>query len=153
MNINLTDGVRVSQDELRDTEGLGWAPASEGIWFKLVKVLAADTGWVSLLRLSAGTVVGPHRHSGEVHGFQLSGRRRLADGRICGPGTYVYEPAGNIDSWSATDESDMVSLFVVRGSVEYLSASGEVVFQETAASKRSSWQAFRAAAPTESQPR
>ncbi|HEY1968196.1 MAG TPA: hypothetical protein VGH89_09630 [Pseudonocardia sp.] len=69
MNINLTDGVRVSQDELRDTEGLGWAPASEGIWFKLVKVLAADTGWVSLLRLSAGTVVGPHRHSGEVHGF------------------------------------------------------------------------------------
>src|ERR1700712_3988794 len=105
MNINLTDAIRVSHDELCDTENLEWAPVAEGIWFKLVRVLEADSGWVSLLRLRAGTVVGPHRHTGEVHGFQLTGQRRLGDGRICGPGSYIYEPAGNTDSWSATDDA------------------------------------------------
>jgi hypothetical protein len=153
MNINLTDGVGVSGDELCATDGLAWAPVAEGIWFKLVKVLDADAGWVSLLRLRAGTVVGPHRHTGEVHGFQLTGRRRLADGRICDPGCYVYEPAGNTDSWSATDDSDMTSLFLVHGSVEYLADNGEVVFRETAATKQSSWHAFRATSSTESTPR
>lgn len=132
----------IGQDELRDTQAMPWVMVSDGIWFKLVKVLDGDAGWISLLRLRAGAVVGPHRHTGGVHGFLLRGRRQLMDGTICDPGTYVYEPPGNVDAWSAVGAEDLVSLFLVHGSVEYLSDDGEVTFRETAASKRASWDEF-----------
>jgi 2,4'-dihydroxyacetophenone dioxygenase len=133
-------------DELLDTENAPWVDVADGIWFKLVKVLDNDSGWISLLRLKPGAAVGPHRHAGEVHGFVLQGTRILMDGTVCEKGSYVYEPAGNVDTWSTTGDQDMISLFYVNGSVEYLNEDGQVTFQETAASKRESWESARAEA-------
>jgi len=133
-------------DELLDMENAPWVDVADGIWFKLVKVLDDDSGWISLLRLKPGAAVGPHRHAGEVHGFVLQGTRILMDGTVCEKGSYVYEPAGNVDTWSTTGDQDMISLFYVNGSVEYLNEDGQVTFQETAASKRESWESARAEA-------
>jgi quercetin dioxygenase-like cupin family protein len=133
-------------DELLDTENAPWVDVADGIWFKLVKVLDNDSGWISLLRLKPGAAVGPHRHAGEVHGFVLQGTRILMDGTVCEKGSYVYEPAGNVDTWSTTGDQDMISLFYVNGFVEYLNEDGQVTFQETAASKRESWESARAEA-------
>lgn len=133
----------IGQDVLRDTQQLPWAPVVDGIWFKLVETFDEDSGWVSLLRVRPDTVVGRHRHTGEVHGFVLRGIRKLMDDSICGPGAYVYEPAGNTDSWASVGDDDLVSLFIVSGSVEYLTEDGSVEFRETAASKRASWEEFR----------
>jgi 2,4'-dihydroxyacetophenone dioxygenase len=130
-------------DELLDTENAPWVDVADGIWFKLVKVLDNDKGWISLLRLKPGAAVGPHRHAGEVHGFVLQGTRVLMDGTVCEKGSYVYEPAGNVDTWSTTGDQDMISLFYVNGFVEYLNGDGQVTFQETAASKRESWESAR----------
>jgi hypothetical protein len=58
-------------------------------------------GRALLLLLEPGTVVPRHRHLGEVHGFNLQGERELIESgaKIVGPGGYVYEPPGNVDSW------------------------------------------------------
>ncbi len=51
------------------------------------------------MRLQPGAIVGLHRHTGDVHAFNLSGYRKILDtGEIVGPGDYVYEPAGNVDA-------------------------------------------------------
>jgi 2,4'-dihydroxyacetophenone dioxygenase len=133
-------------DELLDTENAPWVDVADGISSKLVKILDNDSGWISLLRLKPGAAVGPHRHAGEVHGFVLQGTRILMDGTVCEKGSYVYEPAGNVDTWSTAGDQDMISLFYVNGSVEYLNEDGQVTFQETAASKRESWESARAEA-------
>jgi len=65
-------------------------------------LLGKNRGRPLLLRLEPGTVVPRHRHLGEVHGFNLQGERELIEsGEIGGPGGYVYEPPGNVDSWRA----------------------------------------------------
>jgi 2,4'-dihydroxyacetophenone dioxygenase len=130
----------VGGDELFATEDASWVDVADGIWFKLVKVLDNDSGWISLLRLKAGAAVGPHRHAGAVHGFVLQGTRTLMDGTVCEKGSYVYEPPGNVDTWAATGDQDLISLFYVNGYVEYLNEDGQVTFRETAASKRESWE-------------
>lgn len=38
--------------------------------------------WVELMRLSPGTRLEQHWHTGEVHALTLAGERRLDDGRI-----------------------------------------------------------------------
>ncbi len=57
-------------------------------------------------RLSPGTRLGLHRHTGEVHALTLAGERRLNDGRVVRPGDYIHEPAGNVDWWEATGTED-----------------------------------------------
>src|SRR6185503_15413811 len=82
-----------------DTDRLPWIPLGPGESFKPLRFLPGDRGRVLLLRLEPGTVVPRHRHLGEVHAFNLSGHRQLDTGEVVGPGGYVYEPAGNVDSW------------------------------------------------------
>jgi hypothetical protein len=94
----------IGHDELPDTESMPWAEASDGVLFKLLRPFSNDAGWVSLLRVRAGT--------------------------------------GNVDSWSATGDHDMVGLFVVNGVVEYLSAAGNVATRETATTNKELWAAF-----------
>ncbi len=79
------------------TADLPWVPASEpGKWAKPLRFLG-DRGFVELLRMSPGTVMPLHRHTGEVHVHQLTGQRQLCTGEIFGPGDYVHEPAGHVD--------------------------------------------------------
>lgn len=114
---------------------LPWIPAGPGISKKLLALFPERGEWVTLLRLEPGARIPLHRHQGEVHGYLLSGSRRLVpEGRVLGPGDYQYEPAGHVDTWSAGDELPFLSLFFVRGAVEYLSADGSVLRRETAAS-------------------
>lgn len=79
---------------------LPWQPISPGFSLKVVRGGGDDDTRVLLLRVEPGTVIGRHRHGGEVHALQLAGQRELLDtGEVVGPGGYVYEPPGNVDSW------------------------------------------------------
>lgn len=81
---------------------------------------------LELLRLEAGAGIGLHRHTGEVHAFNLQGFRRLCTGEVVGPGAYVYEPAGNVDWWKVEGHTPLVVMVVAMGAVEYLNADGQV---------------------------
>lgn len=118
-----------------DNPQLPWIPAGPGISKKLLALFPERGEWVTLLRLEPGARIPLHRHQGEVHGYLLSGSRRLEpEGSLLEPGDYEYEPAGHIDTWRAGDDVSLLSLFFVRGAVEYLAEDGSVLRRETAAS-------------------
>jgi quercetin dioxygenase-like cupin family protein len=68
-----------------------------------------------------------HRHLGEVHAFNVSGSRELDTGEIIGPGVYVYEPAGNVDSWRAVGDEPVIVHIASFGPMEYLDEHDSVL--------------------------
>ncbi len=110
-----------------ESETLPWIPLGPGESFKPLRFLSGDRGRVLLLRLLPGTTVARHRHLGEVHAFNLSGHRQLDTGEVVGPGGYVYEPPGNVDSWTAVGDEPVVVLITAFGPMEYLAPDGSVV--------------------------
>lgn len=120
-----------------DTTELPWIPLGPGESFKPLRLLDGDRGRALLLRLDPGTVVPLHRHLGEVHAYNLAGRRKLLEtGRVVGPGGYVYEPTGNIDSWMAVGDEPVVVHITAFGDMEYLGERGEVLRRDGARSLR-----------------
>ena len=118
------DGVA---ETVINSEAMAWIPLGDGEWFKPLGF--GPGGWRRLLlRLSPGTVVARHRHRGEVHAFNVAGHRQIV-GRdeIIGPGGYVYEPAGNIDTWSCVGTEDCVVSIIVAGAMEYLDDEDRVI--------------------------
>lgn len=120
-----------------DASALPWIPLGPGESFKPLRFLSGEGGRVLLLRLDPGTVVPLHRHLGEVHAFNLSGSRKLLEtGEVVGPGAYVYEPAGNVDSWMAVGEEPVVVHIISFGAMEYLDKDGTVLRRDSASSLR-----------------
>jgi quercetin dioxygenase-like cupin family protein len=77
-----------------------------------------------------------HRHTGEVHVYQLAGQRQLQTGEILGPGDYVYEPASSVDSWQVVGDEPMLAFLVVFGEAQFLSDTDEVTAVASARSMR-----------------
>jgi 2,4'-dihydroxyacetophenone dioxygenase len=121
--------------QLLDTSSIPWIPLGPGESFKPLRFLSNDRGRVLLLRLDPGTIVPRHRHLGEVHGFNIAGSRKLIEsGEIAGPGAYVYEPAGNVDSWMAVGDEPVIVHITSFGAMEYLGDDDQVLRRDTASS-------------------
>lgn len=114
---------------LVDTTALAWIPLEPGQAFKPLAL--PETGARQLLlRVDPGTVVGLHRHHGPVHAFTIAGTRLLLDpaGPVtAGAGTYVYEPAGTVDSWMAVGDEPCIVHIAIEGVMDTLDADGNVV--------------------------
>jgi 2,4'-dihydroxyacetophenone dioxygenase len=118
-----------------DTESIPWIPLGPGESFKPLRFFPHDRGRVLLLRLEPGTLVPRHRHTGEVHGYNLAGQRKLLEtGEVVGPGGYVYEPAGNVDSWMAVGDEPVIVHILAYGAMEYLDENDVVLQRDTGAS-------------------
>lgn len=125
---------------LTDAESLPWIPLGPGESFKPLRFLTGNRGRVLLLRLEPGCVVPPHRHTGDVHAFNLEGSRELIDdGQLVGPGAYVYEPAGNADTWRVVGDSPCTVFIVTRGVMEYLDEHGDVVQRDSTETLREAY--------------
>jgi len=109
-----------------------WVPLSEGKSFKPLRFLSGNRGFVELLRMEPGETIPLHRHTGEVHAINLEGSRELCTGELIGPGDYVYEPAGNTDSWKVVGDIPLVVMIVAMGAVEYLGLDNAVTARFTA---------------------
>jgi len=126
-------------------DALPWQPVSPGFHLKLIRGSTDDDATrVLVLHVAPGTVIARHRHFGEVHAFHLAGQRRLDSGRIVGRGEYVYEPPGNVDSWTAVGDAPAVIFLTVRGALEYIDDSGGVVGRTTTSSITAEYRAFAA---------
>ncbi len=123
--MNMTATAELPTRSASDSDA-PWVPLGEGKAFKPLRFLGDNRGFVELLRLEPGVEIGWHRHTGEVHAFNLQGTRELHTGERIGPSDYVYEPPGNTDRWRAIGDVPLVVLVVVMGEVEYLGADGEV---------------------------
>jgi len=101
------------------TEEMAWIPTGGGKSFRPLRF--DPDGWSELMRLDPGSVVGLHRHTGEVHAFTLAGVRQiLGTDEILAAGDYLHEPTGNVDSWQAVGDEPCVVHIQITGAVEYL---------------------------------
>ena len=123
-----------------------WMPDGPGKWSRPLHYLKGGSGFVELMRLEPGVGVGLHRHTGEVHAYNLEGSRRLSSGETIVPGDYVYEPAGNVDAWQAIGDGHLVVLVVVMGEVEYLGPGGAVTRRISCATRLEDYRRHCAAA-------
>lgn len=117
------------EPRLVDTAALAWVPLEPGQAFKPLALPEVGPRQL-LLRVDPGTVVGLHRHHGPVHAFTIAGTRLLLDPAgpvtVCA-GTYVYEPAGTVDSWMAIGDEPCVVHIAIEGNMDTLDANGAVV--------------------------
>ena len=124
-----------------DTDRMPWIPTGPGKSFRPLRV--AEDGWSELMRLEPGSAVAVHRHTGEVHAFNLAGTREIfGTGERVGPGNYVYEPAGTIDGWAAIGVEPCVVHIKVTGTIEYLGENGQVIESVNADTQRALYLAW-----------
>jgi 2,4'-dihydroxyacetophenone dioxygenase len=124
-----------------DTGDMPWIPTGPGKSFRPLR-FAAD-GWSELMRLEPGSAVAVHRHTGEVHAFNLAGAREiLGTGERVGPGDYVYEPPGTVDGWGAIGDEPCVVHIKVVGTIEYLGGNGQVIESVNAETQRAVYLAW-----------
>ena len=117
-----------------DSERMPWIQAFPGLSVRPLHYFPDGSGYVALLRIEPGTLVAKHRHTGEIHAFNIKGKRRLIEtDEIVGPGGYVYEPPGNHDSWMAVGDEPCIAHIVVNGDIEFLDAAGNVMRRTNAA--------------------
>ena len=109
-----------------DPDLIPWVPLGEGKSFKPLRFFEDNRGFTELLRIEPGTVIPLHRHTGEIHAFNLEGTRELCTGEIIRPGDYVYEPAGTVDTWKAVGDVPCVIFVTVGGAVEFLADDNSV---------------------------
>jgi quercetin dioxygenase-like cupin family protein len=83
-----------------------------------------------------------HRHTGEIHAFNLEGERELCTGERIGPGDYVYEPSGNTDWWKVVGDVPLVVLVVVHGTVEFIGADGGVRNRVSAITQQAAYREY-----------
>lgn len=125
-------------------DALPWQPISHGFTLKVVKAGLDEDTRVLVLRLEPGTVIARHRHTGEIHALNLAGSRKILDtGEVIGPGGYVYEPPGNIDSWMAIGDEPVIVFLTARGAIEYLGEDGNVTSRSTTSSVSAAYRAFQ----------
>ena len=92
--------------------------------------------------MDAGVVMPLHRHTGEIHAYNLSGTRELCTGELIGPGDYVYEPPGNTDWWKIVGTEPLLALVVVMGTVEFLGPGGVVHARASATTQFAEYQRY-----------
>lgn len=117
------------------TEALPWIPLRDGVSMRPLHF--EDDGYALHLKVGPGAVITRHRHTGAAHALNLSGRREIVDtGEVVGPGDYVFEAAGNQDSWRCYGDAPCVVHITLTGRVEYLGAHGEVESYSDSATAR-----------------
>jgi quercetin dioxygenase-like cupin family protein len=125
------------------TADLPWIPsATPGKSSKPLRFLAEDRGFVELLRMEPGVVMPLHRHTGEIHAYNLAGSRKLCTGEVIGPGDYVYEPPGNTDWWKIVGAETMVALVIVMGAVEFVGPGGSVRARASASTQLAEYERY-----------
>jgi 2,4'-dihydroxyacetophenone dioxygenase len=100
-----------------------WVPYGEGVWFQPCYFNVTSGGFSVVLKGMPGSSLGIHYHVGPVHGYTMRGYwRYLEHDWIAGPGTYIYEPAGEAHTLTITKDSPepMLTIFVVEGGLVYL---------------------------------
>ena len=107
------------------TAELPWIALREGLAMRPLHF--EREGYALQLKLEPGTIIPRHRHTGVVHAINLSGHREIiGDGEIIGPGDFIFEPAGNVDSWRCHGDEPCIVQISLTGRVEYLSDDGAI---------------------------
>ena len=107
------------------TANLPWMPLGKGVWARPLRFRGQERSLQ--LKVAPGVTIERHRHAGEVHAYNLAGSRQLDTGEIVGPGGYVYEPPGNVDSWRCVGDEPCIVHIIMSGRLSYVGDRGETL--------------------------
>lgn len=115
-----------------DTNDMPWVPFDEKTChFKPVRFDFTTGTWTYLFKIKPNQVLTRHRHTGgNVIGFNLKGQWRYAERDwVAKPGTYIFEPPGDIHTLITEDE-EVITLFILGGSLQYFDEENQIVGQD-----------------------
>ena len=119
-------------DQAIHSDELPWVPQGDRVWFKPLRFDLAHGHWVNLLKVTGGGKVNRHRHSGgQVLGYVIQGSwQYLERDWVARPGTFVYEPPGDIHTLMVDGAEEMLTLFLLEGVVQYLDDDDNLIYQD-----------------------
>ncbi len=124
-------------DQAIDSNELPWVPQGERVWYKPLRFDLTNGRWVNLLKVTGGGKVNRHRHSGgQVLGYCIQGSWHYLEREwVARPGTFIYEPPGDIHTLVVDGKEDMLTLFLLEGVVQYLDDDDNLIYQDDVFSK------------------
>jgi 2,4'-dihydroxyacetophenone dioxygenase len=119
-------------DQAIDINKIPWVPQSDRVWFKPIRFNLASGQWINLLKITPGGKVNRHRHSGgQVMAYTIQGKWHYIERDwVAEPGTFVYEPPGDIHTLVIDGEEEMITLFILEGVIQYLDDKDQVFYQD-----------------------
>ncbi len=123
---------RALPDRAIQSDALPWVPQGDRVWFKPLRFDLTNGRWVNLLKVTGGGRVNRHRHSGgQVLGYVIQGSwRYLERDWVARPGTFVYEPPGDIHTLVVDGAEEMITLFLLEGVIQYLDDDDHLIYQD-----------------------
>ena len=116
---------------LIDVESMPWipfAPYSDEIFLKIIKVDPIQGEWIALLKAPAHAELPLHHHAGTVKVWTLKGCwRYLEHDWVAKPGSLVYETAGSRHTPVAVGDEEVITLNFVMGDWNLMSPEGAVL--------------------------
>lgn len=141
--IDMPGAFHTATDELPFADD--WAN-TPGVRLKLLMADVEGGRFAVRIRFAPGIELPPHKHTGEVHAFTLSGEwyyLEHADTPPSRAGSYLFEPPGSTHTLKVADhnaeETDVI--FVVYGAMIHLGPAGEVLAIGDAESHLREWPA------------
>jgi len=131
-------------DQAIQSDELPWVPQGEHVWFKPLRFDLTRGQWINLLKVTGEGRVNRHRHTGgQVLGYCLQGSWRYLEREwVARPGTLVYEPPGDIHTLVVDGAEEMITLFILEGSVQYLDDDDNLIHQDDVFSKLERYLSF-----------
>jgi quercetin dioxygenase-like cupin family protein len=113
----------------RGENDLPFVPFGEGVLLQALQIDLDQGLWIVRQRMTPGTTLPTHRHTGTVNAFTLSGSwKYLEYPEINVAGSYLYEPAGSVHTLhvpaSNTGLTDV--WFAIHGANLNMDADGEI---------------------------
>ncbi len=126
---NVTGGMEeiFVQDGFAEDDPRLWVPLSTGRWSRPLCLSVSQGYWVHLTKVKGGGFLSRHRHPAPVHGFVIKGSwRYLEKDWVATPGSYLYEPPGEIHTLVVDEDCDeMITLFHNTGALIYCDEHGK----------------------------
>jgi 2,4'-dihydroxyacetophenone dioxygenase len=131
-------------DQAIQSDEIPWVPQGENVWFKPLRFDLANGRWVNLLKVTKQGKVNRHRHSGgQVLGFVINGSWHYLEREwVARPGTFVYEPPGDIHTLVVDSAEEMQTLFILEGVIQYLDDDDNVIYQDDVFTKMERYLSF-----------
>jgi 2,4'-dihydroxyacetophenone dioxygenase len=131
-------------DRAVNMEEIPWVPQGERVWYRPLRFDLANGRWANVLKITGGGRVNRHRHSGgQVIGYCLKGSWHYLEREwVARPGTFVYEPPGDIHTLVVDEAEEMQTLFLLEGVVQYLDDEDNVIYQDDVFTKLERYLAY-----------
>lgn len=117
------------QDAFAEDDPRLWVPLAPGRWSRPLCLSVSQGYWMHLTKVRGGGFLSRHKHPSPVHGFVIKGSwRYLEKDWVATPGSYLYEPPGEIHTLVVDPECDeMITLFHNTGALIYCDEQGRTI--------------------------